>query len=65
MDLLKDKLPEGKNKTEIKKLVKEVLDNGAQKVIEEKGLDGRGKEARFLKEADKKLKELKDSGLTL
>ena len=60
MDILKDKLPEGKNKTEIKKLVQEVLDKGAQKVIEEENLDGRTKEARFIKAVDKKIKEVSE-----
>ena len=45
------------NKKNVKKLLEEVLEKGAQQTISDKGLDGRTKEARFIKEVDKKIKE--------
>lgn len=51
---IKEEYPEKKN---VKKLLEEVLEKGAQQTIVDKGLDGRTKEARFIKEVDKKIKE--------
>ena len=45
------------NKKNVKKLLEEVLEKGAEQTITDKGLDGRTKEARFIKEVDKKIKE--------
>lgn len=45
------------NKKNVKKLLEEVLEKGAEQTIVDKGLDGRTKEARFIKEIDKKIKE--------
>ena len=45
------------NKKNVKKLLEEVFEKGAQQTIVDKGLDGRTKEARFIKEVDKKIKE--------
>lgn len=45
------------NKKNVQKLLEEVLEKGAQQTITDKGLDGRTKEARFIKEVDKKIKE--------
>lgn len=46
------------NKKNVQKLLEEVLEKGAQQTIVDKGLDGRTKEARFIKEVDKKIKEV-------
>ncbi len=53
-DQIKEEYP---NKKNVKKLLEEVLEKGAQQTIVDKGLDGRTKEARFIKEVDKKIKE--------
>ena len=53
-DQIKEEYPEKKN---VKKLLEEVLEKGAEQTITDKGLDGRTKEARFIKEVDKKIKE--------
>lgn len=53
-DQIKEEYPDKKN---VKKLLEEVLEKGAQQTISDKGLDGRTKEARFIKEVDKKIKE--------
>ena len=45
------------NKKNVQKLLVEVLEKGAEQTITDKGLDGRTKEARFIKEVDKKIKE--------
>lgn len=52
---VKEEYPDKKN---VKKLLEEVLEKGAQQTITDKGLDGRTKEARFIKEVDKKIKEV-------
>ena len=54
-DQIKEEYP---NKKNVKKLLEEVLEKGAQQTIVDKGLDGRTKEARFIKEVDKKIKEV-------
>lgn len=54
VDQIKEEYPDKKN---VKKLLEEVLEKGAQQTITDKGLDGRTKEARFIKEVDKKIKE--------
>ena len=54
-DQIKEEYPEKKN---VKKLLEEVLEKGAEQTITDKGLDGRTKEARFIKEVDKKIKEV-------
>lgn len=54
-DQIKEEYPDKKN---VKKLLEEVLEKGAEKTITDKGLDGRTKEARFIKEVDKKIKEV-------
>ena len=54
-DQIKEEYPEKKN---VKKLLEEVFEKGAQQTITDKGLDGRTKEARFIKEVDKKIKEV-------
>lgn len=46
------------NKKNVQKLLEEVFEKGAQQTIVDKGLDGRTKEARFIKEVDKKIKEV-------
>lgn len=53
-DQIKEEYP---NKKNVKKLLEEVLEKGAQQTIADQGLDGRTKEARFIKEVDKKIKE--------
>lgn len=53
-DQIKEEYPDKKN---VKKLLEEVLEKGAEQTITDKGLDGRTKEARFIKEVDKKIKE--------
>ena len=53
-DQIKEEYPEKKN---VKKLLEEVLEKGAEQTITDKDLDGRTKEARFIKEVDKKIKE--------
>ena len=53
-DQIKEEYP---NKKNVKKLLEEVLEKGAEQTITDKGLDGRTKEARFIKEVDKKIKE--------
>ena len=45
------------NKKNVQKLLEEVFEKGAEQTITDKGLDGRTKEARFIKEVDKKIKE--------
>ena len=45
------------NKKNVKKLLEEVFEKGAEQTITDKGLDGRTKESRFIKEVDKKIKE--------
>ena len=47
----------GTTRENVKKLLEEVLEKGAEQTITDKGLDGRTKEARFIKEVDKKIKE--------
>lgn len=54
VDQIKEEYPDKKN---VKKLLEEVLEKGAQQTITDKGFDGRTKEARFIKEVDKKIKE--------
>lgn len=54
-DQIKEEYPDKKN---VKKLLEEVLEKGAEQTITDKGLDGRTKEARFIKEVDKKIKEV-------
>lgn len=54
VDQIKEEYPDKKN---VKKLLEEVLEKGAEQTITDKGLDGRTKEARFIKEVDKKIKE--------
>lgn len=51
---IKEEYPDKKN---VKKLLEEVFEKGAEQTIVDKGLDGRTKEARFIKEVDKKIKE--------
>lgn len=51
---IKEKYPDKKN---VQKLLEEVFEKGAEETITDKGLDGRTKEARFIKEVDKKIKE--------
>ena len=46
------------NKKNVKKLLEEVFEKGAEQTITDQGLDGRTKEARFIKEVDKKIKEV-------
>ena len=53
-DQIKEEYP---NKKNVQKLLEEVLEKGAEQTISDKGLDGRTKEARFIKEVDKKIKE--------
>ena len=53
-DQIKEEYP---NKKNVKKLLEEVLEKGAEQTIADQGLDGRTKEARFIKEVDKKIKE--------
>ena len=53
-DQIKEEYP---NKKNVQKLLEEVLEKGAEQTITDKGLDGRTKEARFIKEVDKKIKE--------
>lgn len=53
-DQIKEEYP---NKKNVKKLLEEVLEKGAQQTIVDKGLDGRTKEARFIKEVGVKIKE--------
>ena len=53
-DQIKEEYPDKKN---VQKLLEEVFEKGAQQTIVDKGLDGRTKEARFIKEVDKKIKE--------
>lgn len=53
-DQIKEEYPDKKN---VKKLLEEVFEKGAEQTIVDKGLDGRTKEARFIKEVDKKIKE--------
>ena len=53
-DQIKEEYP---NKKNVQKLLEEVLEKGAQQTIADQGLDGRTKEARFIKEVDKKIKE--------
>lgn len=53
-DQIKEEYP---NKKNVQKLLAEVLEKGAEQTITDKGLDGRTKEARFIKEVDKKIKE--------
>lgn len=53
-DQIKEEYP---NKKNVQKLLEEVFEKGAQQTIVDKGLDGRTKEARFIKEVDKKIKE--------
>ena len=53
-DQIKEEYP---NKKNVQKLLEEVFEKGAQQTITDKGLDGRTKEARFIKEVDKKIKE--------
>ena len=55
IDLVKDQY---KGSVDVKALVEEVYNKGAQKVIEEENLDGRTTESRFGKEIDKKIKEV-------
>lgn len=54
VDQIKEEYPDKKN---VKKLLEEVFEKGAEQTITDKGLDGRTKEARFIKEVDKKIKE--------
>lgn len=56
-DQIKEEYPDKKN---VKKLLEEVLEKGAEQTITDKGLDGRTKEARFIKEVDKKIKEVSE-----
>ena len=53
-DQIKEEYP---NKKNVQKLLEEVFKKGAEQTITDKGLDGRTKEARFIKEVDKKIKE--------
>ena len=53
-DQIKEEYP---NKRNVQKLLEEVFEKGAEQTITDKGLDGRTKEARFIKEVDKKIKE--------
>ena len=53
-DQIKEEYP---NKKNVQKLLEEVFEKGAEQTITDKGLDGRTKEARFIKEVDKKIKE--------
>lgn len=53
-DQIKEEYP---NKKNVQKLLEEIFEKGAQQTITDKGLDGRTKEARFIKEVDKKIKE--------
>lgn len=48
------------NKKNVQKLLEEVFEKGAERTITDKGLDGRTKEARFIKEVDKKIKEVSE-----
>ena len=52
---IKEEYPDKKN---VQKLLEEVFEKGAQQTIADQGLDGRTKEARFIKEVDKKIKEV-------
>ena len=56
-DQIKEEYPDKKN---VKKLLEEVFEKGAEQTIVDKGLDGRTKEARFIKEVDKKIKEVSE-----
>ena len=59
-DQIKEEYPDKKN---IKKLLEEVLEKGAEQTIADKGLDGRTKEAKFVKAVEKTIKSLNEPSL--
>ena len=59
-DQIKEEYPDKKN---VKKLLEEVLEKGAEQTIADKGLDGRTKEAKFVKAVEKTIKSLNEPSL--
>ena len=63
--IVKEKYPEKENLKEVEKLLKEISKKGASQTISDNNIDGRSKDARFIKDMDAKIKQMKEDSLSL
>ena len=61
----KEKYPEKENLKEVEKLLKEISEKGASQTISDNNIDGRSKDAMFIKDMDAKIKQMKEDSLSL
>ena len=63
--IVKEKYPEKENLKEVEKLLKEISKKGASQTISDNNIDGRSKDAKFIKDMDSKIKQMKEDSLSL
>ena len=63
--IVKEKYPEKENLKEVEKLLKEISEKGASQTISDNNIDGRSKDARFIKDMDATIKQIKEDSLGL
>ena len=63
--IVKEKYPEKENLKEVEELLKEISKKGASQTISDNNIDGRSKDARFIKDMDAKIKQIKEDSLSL
>lgn len=63
--IVKEKYPEKENLKEVEKLLKEISEKGASQTISDNNIDGRSKDARFIKDMDAKIKQIKEDSLSI
>lgn len=63
--IVKEKYPEKENLKEVEELLKEISKKGASQTISDNNIDGRSKDARFIKDMDAKIKQMKEDSLSL
>ena len=61
--IVKEKYPEKENLKEVEKLLKEISKKGASQTISDNNIDGRSKDARFIKDMDATIKQIKEDSL--
>jgi hypothetical protein len=65
LKIVKEKYPEKENLKEVEKLLKEISQKGASQTISDNNIDGRSKDAKFIKDMDSKIKQMKEDSLGL
>lgn len=63
--IVKEKYPEKENLKEVEELLKEISKKGASQTISDNNIDGRSKDARFIKDMDATIKQIKEDSLSL